>query len=286
MSFTSASGNPGGVSKIRIRGMGSINASNEPLYVIAGTPVSSGDISEFDYSDAGTNILASLNTNDIESITVIKDAAAASLYGSRAANGVVVITTKSGRNGKTQVNFRSDWGFSNMAIDYRPTLDGESRRQLLWTGLKNYGLYSNNLSESDAIAFADAQIDNYAARPEGGYTDWKDLLFKTGSHQNYQVSVSGGNDRTKFYASLSYTKQDGIVENQGLKRFTGNANLTHTFGRFTLQVTSQISKMEQGKTNEGTSYDSNTANYAFFQSQATRHSTATAPWAAARACRV
>lgn len=91
-------------------------------------------------------------------------------------------------------------------------------------------------------------------------------MFKTGSHQNYQVSVSGGNDRTKFYASLSYTKQDGIVENQGLKRFTGNANLTHTFGRFTLQVTSQISKMEQGKTNEGTSYDSNTANYAFFQS--------------------
>lgn len=119
-----------------------INAGNNPLYVIDGTPVTSGDLSEFTYSDAGTDILSSLNTNDIESITVIKDAAAASLYGSRAANGVVVITTKSGKQGKTNVSFRSDWGFSNMAIDYRPMLDGDSRRELLWTGLKNYGLYT------------------------------------------------------------------------------------------------------------------------------------------------
>lgn len=116
--------------------MGSINAGNDPLYVIDGTPVTSGNVSEFTYSDAGTSILATLNTNDIESITVIKDAAAASLYGSRAANGVIVITTKSGSQGKTKVNFRSDWGFSNMAIDYRPQLNGDERRELLWTGLK------------------------------------------------------------------------------------------------------------------------------------------------------
>ena len=96
VSLSSSSSNPGAVSSIRIRGMGSINAGNDPLYVIDGTPVTSGDVSEFTYSDAGTNILATLNTNDIESITVIKDAAAASLYGSRAANGVIVITTKSG----------------------------------------------------------------------------------------------------------------------------------------------------------------------------------------------
>lgn len=271
ITISQASSNPGGVSNIRIRGMGSINAGNDPLYVIDGTPVTSGDGSEFGdaYNDAGTNVLATLNTNDIESITVIKDAAAASLYGSRAANGVIVITTKSGSAGKTQINFRSDWGFSNMAINYRPMLSGDARREMLWTGLKNYALYSEGLADAAASSFADTEIDKYAAKPATGWTDWKDLLFQNGGHQNYQLNVSGGNDRTRFYASMSYTKQDGIVQNQGLERFTGNANLTHTFNRFTLQVTSQISKMRQSKTLEGTSYDGAVANYAFFQSPST-----------------
>ena len=123
VTVTSASGAPGSVSNIRIRGMGSINAGNEPLYVIDGTPMISGDVNGFgqgNYNESGTNVLATLNSNDIESITVIKDAAAASLYGSRAANGVIVITTKSGKKGRTHVDFRSDWGFSNVAINYRP----------------------------------------------------------------------------------------------------------------------------------------------------------------------
>ena len=250
VTFGSSSSNPGSVSSIRVRGMGSINAGNNPLYVIDGTPVTSGDLSEFTYSDAGTDILSSLNTNDIESITVIKDAAAASLYGSRAANGVVVITTKSGKQGKTNVSFRSDWGFSNMAIDYRPMLDGDSRRELLWTGLKNYGLYTGNMSDADAATFADQNIEDFASKPSTGWTDWKDLLFRNGSHQNYQLSVSGGNDRTKFYTSAAYTNQEGIIYKQGLERFTGNANLTHKFGDFEVQVTSQFSKVRQNKTNE------------------------------------
>jgi TonB-linked SusC/RagA family outer membrane protein len=266
VSFGSASSSPGGVSSIRVRGMGSINAGNNPLYVIDGTPVTSGDISEFGYSDAGTDILSTLNTNDIESITVIKDAAAASLYGSRAANGVIVITTKSGKEGKTNVNFRSDWGFSNMAINYRPMLSGQDRRDLLELGLKNYGIYSGGMDAAEAAEFAAGYIDYYASMPSTGWTDWKDLLFKNGSHQNYQVSVSGGTDRTKFYTSMSYNKQDGIVANQGLERFTGNANLSHKFGNFDLQVTTQFSKVIQNKSNESTSYDGAVANYAFFQS--------------------
>jgi TonB-linked SusC/RagA family outer membrane protein len=267
VSFGSSSSNPGAVSSIRIRGMGSINAGNNPLYVIDGTPVTSGDISDFGdaYNDAGTDILATLNSNDIESITVIKDAAAASLYGSRAANGVIVITTKSGREGKTHVSFSSDWGFSEMAINYRPQLSGEDRRALLTQGLENYG-YSIGYDANAASEFAASYIDYYAAVPENGYTNWKDLLFKTGNHQNYQFSVSGGSDRTKFYTSLSYTNQDGIIANQGLERFTGNANLTHKFGDFVLQATTQISKMAQQKCNEGTSYDGALANYCFFQS--------------------
>ena len=147
--LNSLSGQPGAAVNIKIRGMGSINAGNNPLFVIDGVPMTSGNVAEFDYADAGTNLLATLNSNDIESMTVIKDAAAASLYGSRAANGVIVINTKKGSEGKTNINFKADWGFSNVAIDYRPTLDGDSRRELLHWGLENYAS-DNGMSASDA----------------------------------------------------------------------------------------------------------------------------------------
>lgn len=266
LTVTSLSSSPGAASSIRIRGMGSINASNNPLIVIDGTPVTSGNFSEFTYSDAGTDVLATLNSNDIENITVIKDAAAASLYGSRAANGVIVITTKSGAKGKTKVDFRSDWGFSNMAIDYRPQLSGPDRRAVLQEGLKNYYIYDQGLDANAAAAQAATDVDDFAAEPSTGWTNWKDLLFKTGHHQNYEASVSGGSENTKFYTSLAYTNQDGIVAKEGLKRYTGNVNITHTFGRFTLNVTSQLTKMKQSLADESTSYDGALANYAFFQS--------------------
>ena len=278
VTVTSSSGAPGSVGSIRVRGMGSINAGNNPLYVIDGTPVISGDLSaaQSGYNESGTSALATLNSNDIESITVIKDAAAASLYGSRAANGVIVITTKSGKKGKTHVDFRSDWGFSNLAIDYRPMLGGDDRRALLSLGLKNFALYKKGMSETDAEAFAKKNIENYAAKPTVGYdesgnpiqewTDWKDILFKTGHHQNYQVSLSGGSENTQFYTSLSYMKQTGITANQALERFTGNANLTHRFGHFTLNYSALFTKMNQQLANEGTSFTSSIANYAFFQS--------------------
>ena len=251
VSISSFSGQPGAMNYIRIRGMGSINAGNDPLIVIDGTPVNSGNLSGFNdaqtgsgYNGSGTNALSTLNSNDIESITVIKDAAAASLYGSRAANGVLVITTKSGSAGKTQVDFRSDWGFSNMAINYRPTLDGDSRRALIYQGLKNYA-YDNidGTTDASAAAFADANIDDYAAKPENGWANWRDALFKNGSNQNYQASVTGGNDKTKFYASLSYANQNGIVDRSGLERMTGNVNVSHRFGKFKLDASSMISSM-------------------------------------------
>ena len=261
VSISTSSGQPGAMNFIRVRGMGSINAGNDPLIVIDGTPMQSGNVSEFNdpengsgYNGSGTNILSSLNSNDIESITVIKDAAAASLYGSRAANGVIVITTKSGSVGKTRVDFRSDWGFSNMAIKYRPTLSGDDRRALLYQGLKNY-VYDGNAGaatdEAAAVAYADAHIDEYAAKPENGWADWQKALFKTGSHQNYQASVSGGNEKTKFYSSLSYAKQDGVVDRSGLERFTGNANLSHSFGRFKLDVSTMFSAMHQNSVMDG-----------------------------------
>ena len=272
VTITSKSSSPGGTSSIRIRGMGSINAGNDPLIVIDGTPVNSGNLSEFDYSSAGTNILSTINSNDIESMTVIKDAAAASLYGSRAANGVIVITTKSGKTGKTQVDFRSDWGFSNMAINYRPQLNGDDRRAVLLKGLENYYIYNQGQTAAQAAASAAGDIDDYAPLPGKGqtWTDWKKLLFRTGHHQNYQASVSGGSESTRFYASLAYTNQDGIVANTGLKRYTGNANLTHKFGHFNVDVTTLFSKMKQNLANEGNSYIAPTINYAFLQNPSTR----------------
>lgn len=253
--ITSTSGQPGAVESIRIRGLGSINASNEPLYVIDGVPMYSGDASGFSYSQAGSSMLSTLNSNDIESMTVIKDAAAASLYGSRAANGVIVITTKKGASGKTVFNAKADWGFSDMAINYRPVLNGADRRNLLYTGFKNYYL-NGGKTESEAVAFADSQIDKYAAEPWSGYTDWKDVLFRNGSHQNYEFNAQGGNDRTKFYASLSYTNQEGLTQNSSYERFTGRANLTHTAGRFTFDFSTMFAKTNQNQNSEGTSFAS------------------------------
>ncbi len=254
------SGQPGAAVNIKIRGKGSINASSNPLFVIDGVPMTSGDIAEFGYAQSGTNILSTLNSNDIESITVIKDAAAASLYGSRAANGVVVINTKKGLSGKTQFNVKADWGASNMAIDWRPVLDGDSRRELLHWGLENYA--SDN-GIADATAFADKNIDAFAEKPWSGWTDWKDLLFQTGKHENYEINAQGGNEKTKFYTSLAYTKQEGITKGAGLERMTGNANLTHQANRVKIEVSSMFSKTNQNLVNENTSFASPYMAYAW-----------------------
>ena len=159
--FTSSSGQPGASSSLRIRGMGSFNASNSPLYVIDGVPMRSGTINTMS-SDAGLDIMSTINSSDIESVTVIKDAAAASLYGSRAANGVVLITTKKGKAGKASISLKADWGSSDFAMDYRPVMGGEERRQYIYDGLVA-GQIKKGKSEADAMAYADGKIDNYAS---------------------------------------------------------------------------------------------------------------------------
>lgn len=134
VSISGNSGQPGANQSIRIRGMGSFNASKEPLFVIDGVPVTSGSLSggsaDAAYmNNSKTNIMSTLNPSDIENITVIKDAAAASLYGSRAANGVILITTKKGTKGRAKATLKMDGGFSNAAVEFRPTLNGEQRRE-------------------------------------------------------------------------------------------------------------------------------------------------------------
>ncbi|PTL34233.1 SusC/RagA family TonB-linked outer membrane protein [Prevotella sp. oral taxon 376] len=251
--MSSASGQPGSSVALNIRGMGSFNASNSPLYVIDGVPVMSGNVSAND-SKGGFDLMSTLSNTDIESITVIKDAAAASLYGSRAANGVVLITTKKGREGKPVVNLKADWGSSDFAMDYRPVMNGEQRREYIYNALKA-GALRDGKSEADAVSYADSEIDNYAPVPWCGYVDWDRILFKKGSHQSYEASVSGGTNRFTYYTSLSYLKQQGIARNSGLERISGRVNAEYkATKKFTLGVKSLFASVNQEVYSEGTSY--------------------------------
>lgn len=253
--FSEQSGQPGSAAKINIRGMGSFNASTSPLYVIDGIPVMSGDVTSTD-SDAGLDLMSTINSSDIESITIIKDAAAASLYGSRAANGVIVITTKKGNAGKPKVSLKADWGFSDFAMQYRPIMGGEQRRTYMYNALYNREIADGGSAES-AKAYADENIDDYAPVPWCGYVNWDDYLFRKGSHSNYELSLSGGGDKFSYFTSLAYTKQDGITLNSGLERFSGRVNAEYrATKRFTMGVNILFSKVNQDVTSEGTSYTS------------------------------
>lgn len=240
VNITGSSGQPGANASIRIRGMGSFNASNEPLFVIDGVPVTSGNLSTGSGSEASymnnakTNIMSTINPSDIENITVIKDAAA-SLYGSRAANGVILITTKQGSKGRTRVTLNASAGFSDAAVDFRPTLNGEQRRELLYEGLVNYA--QDQIAKDPASftqtpeEYANANIGAYTSVPALGYTDWKDVLMRRAVHQNYEASVSGGSENTTVYSSLGYQKQEGLVENSSMERYSGRFNVQQKIGK-------------------------------------------------------
>ena len=253
VSVNTGSGIPGSSTSIRIRGMGSLNASNSPLYVVDGVPVLSGNIGASG-SDSGLDVMSTLNTSDIESITVIKDAAAASLYGSRAANGVVLITTKKGKTGKASISLKADWGFSDFAMDYRPTLSGAERREYIYNGMV-LGQQRSGKSDADAIAYADKNIDKYAPVPWCGYTDWGDYLFKKGSHSSYEASISGGTDKFKYYSSLSYLNQEGIVKTSGLERITGRLNVDfQATDKLKFGANIMFTNLNQDVYSEGTGY--------------------------------
>ena len=259
--LSSASGALGAETKVTIRGLGSFNASTSPLYVIDGVPVMTSVTSEQD--EYGTDIMATLNTSDIENITVIKDAAAASLYGSRAANGVIVITTKSGKEGKASFNLKADWGFSKYATDYRPVMGGQERRETFWEGLYNQAYYLNKKTAAEATEYADANIDAWAPQPKAGtalyeWADWEKELFNNNApYKNYEFSASGGDKRASYYASLAYNNQDGIVRQQGLERVTGRVNMKYKLTeRLQLGANILYSQMKQLGSNEGGTYTS------------------------------
>ncbi len=207
---TSASGQPGSATEIRIRGTGSILASNEPLYVIDGVPVESGSLGK---SVTTSNPLSLINPNDIESISVLKDAASASLYGSRAANGVILITTKQGKKGATKFNLSTTQGVTSKATDNYHSLTAQEYVNLRRASLQNAGFQQN-------------QIDQLAGSAATN-TNWASEVYHPALFSEYELSANGGDEKTTFFISGSYLDQDGIVIGSSLKRGTARVNLTH-----------------------------------------------------------
>jgi len=230
LQVSSASGQPGAASEIRIRGIGSFSADQNPLYVIDGIPVTTNSTGEKYEGEEGnsTTPLSTINPADIQSITVLKDAAAASLYGSRAANGVIVITTKQGKSGKTKFNFSTSHGITDLAMDNFETVSGEDFTMLQREGMMNTAVDKKGLTGGAATHYVDSVMNRYFPTPANGkYTNWDDELLRKGKIQNYELSASGGNEKTTFYASISANKTEGVAKNSDMERVTGRLNLTH-----------------------------------------------------------
>ena len=212
-----ASGAPGSNQQIRIRGIGSINANANPLWVIDGVPVNSGDGTRLITT---ANLLSTLNPNDIEQITVLKDAAASSIYGSRAANGVILITTRKGKAGNTIFRFDSEAGQNDIAYmsDHYQPLDANDFFILTREGLLNAGLATTG--NVDSIMTATWGYGN------GVNTNWLDENTRKGKQIQLNLSASGGNERSTFYLSGGYFRQDGITLATDFKKYTANVGLT------------------------------------------------------------
>ncbi|MBO0359122.1 TonB-dependent receptor [Hymenobacter sp. BT186] len=240
------SGVPGRPFSIQVRGAGSISAGNEPLYVIDGFPLETVGASSNGRFGSG-NPLDNINPNDIANIEVLKDAAAAAIYGSRAANGVVIITTKRGRSGKPQISVNTYIGGSRAAkkldllngeewaarateiinnnwVRSTPTTPGAVQRTADQTTAQRrqiLGLTGNNVNP-------DLMLDDRWAipgHPGLQYIDWQDQLYRTGVTQNYQVSASGATDNVNYYVSGNYNSQEGFAKGLDYKRYTVRANV-------------------------------------------------------------
>lgn len=213
---TSPTGQPGGIQQVRIRGIGSITAGAAPLYVVDGIPINSGDVSRLNNT---SNALAGINPNDIESISVLKDAASASIYGSRAANGVILITTKKGKAGKSKIRIDSEFGFGNTAYinDLAKPLNRDQYFTLTREGLVNAGA-------------TQAQIDatlNTLGFNNTANEDWVGNVTRQGTTQNINVSLSGGDSKTTFYTSAGFFDQKAVVITSDFRRYSGSFNLRH-----------------------------------------------------------
>jgi TonB-linked SusC/RagA family outer membrane protein len=222
---TQSSGTPGGGIAVRIRGVTSISASNAPLYIVDGIPVEAGALGGRTFGGQSDNALALINPNDIESINILKDAATKAMYGSRASNGVVVITTKKGRAGTSNVTFDVQRGF----IDPVRRLDLLSSPELL--PLHREAVI-NAGQDPDALGLITGVTDGIS-------TDWQDAVLRTGIMEQYQASASGGDDKTTFYISGHYRNEEGVQLNNLFQRYGTTLNFDHKLTQ-RFKLTTQI----------------------------------------------
>lgn len=233
----SNNGQPGVGATVRIRGVGSINASSNPLYVLDGIPYD-GDI-------------AALNPSDIDNMTVLKDAAAAALYGARGANGVILITSKKGKLGKTKVTLDAKWGANSRQVKNYDVIDNPAQYyELSYMAQYNAALYNLGYDAERAHVYANQEMlgalgyqvftvpnGEYLIGKDGkinpnatlGYKygnnyftpdNWADATFRNGMRQEYNLSISGANDRLNYYLNGSYTKDDGVIQNSSYERIS------------------------------------------------------------------
>lgn len=211
---TQTSGQPGGGVSIRVRGGGSIQGGNEPLYVVDGFPIYNSSSSAGVTSGGNVNALSSINPSDIESIDILKDASATAIYGSRGANGVIIITTKRGKKNKAQISFESSYGLQTLQkkIDL---LDAKE-----FASLRNDALFDSNPSLGPNQYLSQSEIDQL-----GKGVDWQDAAFRVAPIQQYQLSLLGGNEDVRYAISGGYFKQDGILTDTDFKRWSTRINL-------------------------------------------------------------
>ncbi|HLT74831.1 MAG TPA: SusC/RagA family TonB-linked outer membrane protein, partial [Ohtaekwangia sp.] len=229
VSVISNGGAPGAGSTIRIRGGSSLNASNEPLIVIDGFPVDNNTI-------GGTaNPLAAINPNDIESFVVLKDASATAIYGSRASNGVIIITTKKGASGKPQIQYNGTLSISTLAKKVE-VLTGDEYREYI-----NAKVAEGSVSGLDESALSRLGSEN---------TDWQDEIYRTAISHDHNVSVSGTYGILPYRVSYGYTKQEGILRNSDVSRNSINVSLTPSFFDGALNVSANL-KSSFSKNNFG-----------------------------------
>lgn len=225
------SGQPGENAKIRIRGIGSFSASSAPLYVVDGMP----------YDEDAVN---AINPSDIQSMSILKDAASAALYGSRAANGVVMITTKKGMEGKSKVSFEGRWGVNTRAVpEYDIMKDQRTYVMTAWNVLNNQqdGATAskeliNSIGYNPFIGIPNDQM----VTPEGVVStaalrhndDWAKETLHNGFRHEYNLNLQGGNAKTTHFLSIGYLKDEGILKNTDFERFSGRANVTHTVNKY------------------------------------------------------
>lgn len=211
--ITSNSGNPGDGVQIRVRGTTSVRSNNNPLFVVDGIPLSGGGTASANVGDVGTtsdvNPLNFINPNDIQSVSILKDASATAIYGSRGANGVVIITTKSGRGVSDQINYSGSISISTVAQEF-DLLDRDA--------------FLTAIDDPNIVVGGNASLADF-----GSNTDWQDYIFRTGVSTKHDISYNKTLDNWVIRPSIGYENQQGIIENSFMERITGRLNGSASF---------------------------------------------------------